>query len=76
MHGSGLTLKLALIIISNKPGGIELTNLITDLSQHKAVTILRILYPIWVVVGLFSIMYVPATLIVAEDAAATASIPE
>ena len=73
MHGSGLTLKLALIIKSNKPGGIELTNLITDLSQHKAVTILRILYPIWVVVGLFSIMYVPATLIVAEDAAATAS---
>ena len=53
-----------------------MTNLITDLSQHKAVTILRILYPIWVVVGLFSIMYVPATLIVAEDAAATASIPE
>lgn len=50
-----------------------MTNLITDLSQHKAVTILRILYPIWVVVGLFSIMYVPATLIVAEDAAATAS---
>ena len=50
-----------------------MTNLITDLSQHKAVTILRILYPIWAVVGLFSIIYVPITLIVVEDAAATAS---
>jgi len=48
-------------------------NIVTDLTQHKAVTILRILYPIWAVVGLFSIMYVPATLFVAEDAAATAS---
>ena len=50
-----------------------MTNHITDLSQHKAVTILRILYPIWAVVGLFSIIYVPITLIVVEDAAATAS---
>ncbi|KAF5425014.1 MAG: protein of unknown function (DUF4386) [Candidatus Methanocomedens sp.] len=49
-------------------------NIVTDLTQQKAVTILRILYPIWAVVGIFSIMYVPATLIVAEDAAATASI--
>jgi len=50
-----------------------MANLNTDLSQHKAVTILRILYPIWAVVGLFSIIYVPITLIVVEDAAATAS---
>jgi len=48
-------------------------NLITDLSQRKAVTILRILYPIWFVVGLFSIMYVPTTLIVSGDATTTAS---
>ena len=48
-------------------------NLITDLSQSKAVTALRILYPIWFVVGLFSIMYVPTTLIVAGNAAKTAS---
>jgi len=48
-------------------------NLITDLSQRKAVTILRILYPIWFVFGLFSIMYVPTTLIVPGDAAATAN---
>lgn len=48
-------------------------NIVTDLTQQKAVTILRILYPIWAIVGLFSIMYVPATLFVAEDATATAS---
>ncbi|MCK5187332.1 MAG: DUF4386 domain-containing protein [Deltaproteobacteria bacterium] len=50
-----------------------MTNLITDLSKHKAVTLLRLLYPIWAIVGLFSIMYVPATLIVPGDAATTAS---
>ena len=50
-----------------------MTNIITDLTQKKAITILRILYPIWFVVGLFSIMYVPATLIVAGDATTTAS---
>jgi hypothetical protein len=48
-------------------------NLITDLSQRKAVTILRILYPIWLIVGLFGIMYVPSTLVVSGDPAATAS---
>ena len=50
-----------------------MVNLITDLSKHKAVTLLRLLYPIWAIVGLFSIMYVPATLIVSGDAAATAA---
>ena len=50
-----------------------MTNLITSLSKHKAVTLLRLLYPIWAIVGLFSIMYVPATLIVSGDAAATAA---
>ena len=50
-----------------------MTNIIIDLSQQKAVTILRILYPIWMIVGLFSIVYVPATLIVSGNAAATAS---
>lgn len=48
-------------------------NLITDLSQRKAVTILRILYPIWTIVGLFSIMYVPTNLIVPGDATSTAN---
>jgi len=48
-------------------------NLVTDLSQRKAVTVLRILYPIWAVVGLFSIMYVPSTLIVPGDAMTTAN---
>ena len=42
-------------------------------AAQKAVTFLRLLYPIWAVVGLFSIMYVPATLIVPGDAATTAN---
>ena len=50
-----------------------MTNLITNLSQQKAVTVLRVLYPIWAVVGIFSIMYVPATLIVSGDATTTAN---
>lgn len=45
----------------------------TDLSQHQAVTLLRFLYPIWAIVGLFSIIYVPATLIVSGDATTTAA---
>ena len=48
-------------------------NLNTDISQRKAVTILRFLYPLWAVIGLFSVMYVPSILIVPEDAAATAN---
>jgi hypothetical protein len=50
-----------------------MTSLIADLSQRKAVTILRFLYPIWFVVGLFGVMYVPSTLIVAGDATTTAN---
>jgi hypothetical protein len=46
---------------------------IADLSQRQAVLILRVLYPIWFVVGIFGIMYVPTTLIVVGDALATAS---
>lgn len=48
-------------------------HIITELSQRKAVTSLRILYPIWAIIGIFSIQYVPSTLIVAGDAAATAN---
>ena len=44
-----------------------------DLTLQKTVTVLRILYPIWMLVAIFSIMYVPSTLIVLEDAATTAS---
>lgn len=43
-----------------------------DISPQQAVTILRFLYPIWAMVGMFSLMYVPSTLIVAQDAAVTA----
>ena len=63
----------SLIIKPNKLGGIEMTNLFADLSQRKAVTVLRFLYPIWLVVGPFSLMYVPATLIVPGDATTTAN---
>ncbi len=48
-------------------------NLIADLSQRKAVTVLKYLYIIWFAVGPFSIMYVPLTLIVAGDATTTAN---
>lgn len=43
-----------------------------NLSQRKAVTLLRILYPIWTAVGLFSLLFVSSSLIVPGDAAATA----
>ena len=46
---------------------------IADSSKRKAVTVLRVLYPIWMVLGLFGVMYVPATVIVAGDAMATAN---
>jgi hypothetical protein len=43
-----------------------------DLSQQKnAVKWLRILYPVWALVGMFSIMYVPSELIVKNDPTAT-----
>lgn len=44
-----------------------------NISQHQTVTILRFLYPIWAIMGAFSIMYVPSTLIVPGNAATTAS---
>ena len=50
-----------------------MTNLIADLTQRKAVTLLRFMYPIWFVVALFGIMYVPSTLIVPGDATTTAN---
>ncbi len=50
-----------------------MTSLITDLSQRKAVTVLRFLYPIWLIVGPFSLLYVPSTLIVPGNATATAN---
>jgi hypothetical protein len=49
-----------------------MSNLISNLSQRKAVILLRILYPLWTVIGIFSIMYVTGTLVVPGDAATTA----
>ena len=43
------------------------------LSPQKAVHILRILYPIWMAFGIFSIVYIPSMLLVAGNAAETAS---
>ena len=50
-----------------------MAGLISDLSQRKAVTVLRFLYPLWFVVGIFSIMYASKTLIVPGDATTTAN---
>ena len=43
------------------------------LSPRNAVRILRILYPIWMAFGIFSIVYIPSMLLVAGNAAETAS---
>ena len=50
-----------------------MAKLTIDISQHQAITALRILYPIWAIIGIFSIQYVPSALIVVGDAAATAN---
>ncbi len=47
-------------------------NLISGLSQRQAVMVVRFLYPLWIIIGFFSLQYVPSTLIVSGDAAATA----
>jgi len=44
-----------------------------NLTLQKYSTILRILYPIWMIIAIFSIMYVPSRLILSEDAIITAS---
>ena len=43
------------------------------LSPQNAVRILRILYPIWMAFGIFSIVYVPSMLFVTGNAVETAS---
>lgn len=45
--------------------------LISGITQANAVTVLRFLYPIWAIVGLLSLVYIPSALIVPDDAAAT-----
>lgn len=46
---------------------------IDSLTQRQAVTLLKFLYPIWAIVGMFSIMYVPSVVLVPGDALATAA---
>ncbi len=46
----------------------------SDLKLEKnAVTWLRIIYPLWAVIGMYSLMYVPSTLIDKSDPALTAN---
>ncbi len=45
----------------------------TNISQQKAVTILRFLYPIWAVFGIITLQYIPSKIVVAGDAIATAT---
>jgi hypothetical protein len=52
---------------------LEMGKLTTEISQHQAIGILRIIYPIWAIIGMFSILYVPSKLIVPGDAVATAN---
>jgi hypothetical protein len=42
-------------------------------SRQKNVTLLRVLYPVWAVAGMFGLLYVPSKIIVAGDAVATAN---
>ena len=43
------------------------------MTDKKNVTILRILYLIWMIVGIFSLLYVPSKLIIQGDATTTAN---
>jgi|APSaa5957512622_1039677.scaffolds.fasta_scaffold06120_7 hypothetical protein len=43
-----------------------------DISKKQSLLLLRILYPVWLVVGLFTYEYLPSIFMVAGDAAATA----
>ena len=45
----------------------------SDISQSQAVKYLRLMYPIWFVIALVGVMYIPSTLIVPGDASTTAS---
>ena len=69
MHGSGLTLKVALI----KLVGIEMTNRTAETSPLIVARVAGILYLLLVVFGVFSFFYVSSSLIVPGDAAATAN---
>lgn len=42
----------------------------SDITQQKAVTILRFLYPLWAIIGMFSLMYVPSKISNAAEIAA------
>lgn len=43
-----------------------------NLSQHQTSKVLRILYPLWMIIGMFGLMYVPSVLYVEGNAIETA----
>lgn len=45
----------------------------TNISQQKAVTILRFLYPFWAIFGIITLQCIPGKIVVAGDAIATAA---
>jgi len=45
----------------------------SEISQSQAVKYLRLMYPIWMIIGMVGILYVPSALIVPGDASTTAS---
>jgi ferredoxin-type protein NapH len=63
-----ISLHLEAVVFGLHGSGIKLLENNTErLSQQKAVTILGVLYPIWMVFGILGITYVPSTLIVSDD---------
>ena len=46
---------------------------LSDVSPKKAVTILRFLYPIWAILGIITLQYIPGKIVVAGDALMTAA---
>ena len=54
-------------------GKNQLVNNMENLTQQKALAYLRILYPIWMIVGMFSIMYVSSVIIVPGNMQATSN---
>ena len=46
------------------------------MDRNQVITGLRLLYPLWMIVGMFSLMYVPSTLIEMEDGAKTVELIE
>ena len=71
MHGSGLTLKVALIKKSNKLEGTKMTNRIADITLSKAAKVAGFGLLIMTVFAIYANFFVLESLIVPGDAAET-----